>query len=140
MTMREHLQKVHTHSAEFHLAKAKAYRGLAKCFGMAKAEMDRTDDADPENISSVLDDLAEQEDEMSAFHLECCDGLAKAATDDLTKADLDRIAPDRVSAILPDVPSSIRAIPRAGQREVFGKATDGIDANLIKVIGLEEMQ
>jgi hypothetical protein len=73
---------------------------------------------------------------IAAHHLECCN---KAATSDLVKSDMDgdRIRPDGISSIIGEAPN-LRAIPRAGQRDIFGKASDGMDSQLAKIIGFSE--
>lgn len=135
-TLREHLQKIHTRSAEHHLTKAKGYLGLAKCLKMQKADMG-DDDADPEDISSTLADLAEEENDMAQFHLECCAGLDKVQGGDLIKSDMDgdRIVPDGISVIVGDVPQHVRAIPRNGQREI---ETAQVAPGLEKIVGFDD--
>jgi hypothetical protein len=88
-TMKEHLRKVHERHAEFHLAKAKSYKALGKCFGKmqkaAKSEMDDADEFDGQDIADELESLAEQELGMSEFDISCCKEFDKAASDDLSK-------------------------------------------------------
>jgi hypothetical protein len=45
--------------------------------------------------------------------------------------------PDLISSVLPDVPQNIRAVPRAGQREL-GKVSDGLDSQMVKILGFGE--
>jgi hypothetical protein len=132
MTVKEHLKSVHTKLAEHHVAAAKFHKSLAKCFGMEKAQaMESSSD-----IADAHEGLAQQHIDLAEYHLTCCQDLSKAAGfDDLAKAD--GMMPDFVSALAPEVPSSVRMVLRSGQRD-FSKVTDGMDTDLSKVIGLDE--
>lgn len=137
MTVKEHLEKAWARSAEHHFSKAKAYRGLSKCFGgMKKAE--GSDGPDPESIQEQLDALAEEEESMGDFCLECCAGVQKMSAGDLAKAfgmEGDGIVPDGVHIVIGEIPSNVVPVPRFGQREL---SRAGVAEGLEKILGTDE--
>ena len=82
------------------------------------------------------DNASDEHADMGEFCVECAKSLSQAQK--AMGMDSDAIMPDFVSSIAPELPQNFRAIPRAGQREVFGKASDGVDAALVKVLGFDE--
>jgi hypothetical protein len=147
-SMREHTIATHVHEADHSVKMAKQCKDASSHFRKLD-ELEKAKGGMEENQTGTFGMIADHFDQMSDdwtdradFHLQCCDDLGKATdADDLTKADLDRfsgIRSDGIFGIVPELPQGIRPIPRAGQREVFGKASDGMDAALAKVIGVSE--
>ena len=135
MTVKEHLTKTYTRQAESHLTKAKAFRSLGKCFAKMNKASGVESDVDPEDLQGQCDVLADEETSMGEFCLECCAGIGKASEGDLAKSflEFDRIAADNVSGLVGEIPQGVRAVLRAGQREL-GKSID-VDPTLTKILG-----
>ena len=114
MTMREHLRDAHETMAAHHIAMAKTHRQIAKHF--AKSEMAEGS----EDLASSHEELAGHHTSQAEYHVECCktlDGMGKAMGMGMDRDELMPM-PDGVSAIIPDAPQHLRAIPRGGQRDL----------------------
>ncbi len=124
-TMKEHLKEMHTAHADFHATAAKAHQAMA---------------AD-ENESDASRDFHKT---MAAAHttagesaVQCCKSL-DATHKAMGMGEPDRIGPDAVSIIYREDNVNLKMVPRAGAPE-FRKATEGMDAELVKLAGLEEL-
>jgi hypothetical protein len=107
VTIKEHMKNFHTAAATHHEAAAKGHRTLAKLF---KAESGLESAAD---ISNAHTELAECHDAAANDHAE----MLKAVGDEMAKADLNRLVPDKVSSVL-DYPPGVRAVPRPGSPDM----------------------
>jgi hypothetical protein len=158
--MKTHLHKFltkmaehHAESSRHHLGKAEHHEQLGQRYGslakMAKAKNDGEDSATIyKAISEAHATSAEEHQSMAEEHqgmAAACVKLAKtlAATGDwpaLKAAGMDNgdeIMPTEVHAVVPDVPKTARAIPRAGMR-----ALPTADENPLfaKVFGTDEVE
>jgi hypothetical protein len=114
MTIKEHLTAFHEKSAAHHVAMAKTHRAIAKHF--SKSEMAEGS----EDLASSHEELAGHHADQAAYHVQCCKDLS-ASMKAAGMSDDDAIRPDGISAIIPDVPQSVRAVPRHGQRQIIEK-------------------
>ena len=130
-TMKEHLKSFHEKAAGFHTQAGKHHAALAKCFGsMSKAGgIESSSD-----ISDAHKGLSEQHISLAEFHLECCSDLMSKAAIGMDRDDL---IPDQVFGYLPEMPSNVRAVPRAGQRE-FGADKFEPGSVMEKIFGGDE--
>jgi hypothetical protein len=126
MSMKAHLRDVHEKSAEHHIV-------MAKIHGAAVKKAAAMEDGDAETFHKAA--MAEHA-QMAEHHLSCCKTLdATSKAMGMDGGDW----PEGLSAIVPELPANIRAVPRAGQREIeLGKLSDGVDPELAKAVGLTE--
>jgi hypothetical protein len=113
MTVRDHLQKFHTHAAEQQTATAAMHTKMAKCHA-AIAKASRGDAAD--GHSELADEhkaAASRCADAAAFHTDCCKELDKA------------VEPTLVKAFAPSAPPTL--VPRPGQ------ATPVVDTSKLPV-------
>ena len=122
MTMREHMRDTHEKLAAHHVRMGKIHNAALK-----KAAME---DGDEEFHKGAMAEHAA----MAEHHLECCKAL------DATHKAMDGgdSWPTGLSIITPEIPQNIRAVPRAGQREIMNKAE--IAPGLEKVLGFDEIE
>lgn len=134
-TVKEHLQDGWARHAEHHIAKNRHHSGLSKSHATYaeahKAMMDECDDDSPESEfykaghafhlekAEHHADVAQEHADMADFCVECAKTLAH--TQKAMGMEGDRLVPDLISGLAPEMPQHVRAVPRHGQREL-GKA------------------
>jgi hypothetical protein len=134
----------HQASAEHHIRMGKLHKSALSALKKARGMSDEDEEEGETGGDPSMDSFEKfhkgamaEHAEMASHHLEMC----KTATADFSKSegmDRDGIRPDSISLLAPEIPQHIRAVPRAGQREI-GKAID-VDASLAKVIGTDELE
>ena len=116
MTVREHLKELHKNAAEHHSVKAAHHKSLATHYGKL-AKMGKAEGVDTAGVYDGISDshagLADHHATQAEFHTGAMEECEKAVASDLNK-----LVPDRVSGIAPQVPFGSRAVPRTGQREI----------------------
>jgi len=135
-TMKEHLAGMHKKLAAHHAAKAESHASRADHFNKLAAHLTKTETTEAQKDSAAIlealaglhEEQSQEHSDMAAFHKDCADKCSKAADGDLNK-----IVPDRVSAVTPDRPG-IRSVLRHGQREI----PTGIEPALSRVLGMNE--
>ena len=126
-SVKEHLSSFHARAAAHHLARAKFHKAMSghfhKLAAFHKAEMD--DAGAMDLFDSAADEHNQMADEcisMGEYHTDCAkalnDGEPAAKAAGLSNSRTASIVGDRVSAVVPEAPSSVRAVPRYGQREI----------------------
>src|SRR5215469_16815976 len=100
-TVREHLQKAHSLIAEHHRAMATAH---GKAMGKAVSG---------DALHFFHKEAMAAHEEAADAHDALCQECSKAIASDLHK-----MVPTNVSAVTPTAPAGVRAVPRAGQREI----------------------
>jgi hypothetical protein len=133
----EHMRKTHAGIAGGHRAAAAMHRTFSKCHdaAMQKTTKDDPQHAFHKSAKEAHDAAATDQDQRADYHDamgEKCEQAKKIAGDqDLSKGSSDilrrleliegTIIPTKVSAVVPNAPG-VTAVPRAGQRQVNGKA------------------
>ena len=111
-TVREHLREAHNSTRKHHLALAKAHSRLGEHH--RALEENYSSDVDLADlfgkIAKAHEDLAAEHTSAAEFHAACCADMDKAVGDDLNK-----IGPDRVSAINREPGGKSNLFVRAGQ-------------------------
>jgi hypothetical protein len=136
MHIKDHMHELHARLAEHHAKVARHHSTMAKHHKelAANAEGDAADTH--EAIGDEHSAMAEHHASEGEFHLSCCKALAAAQkTMGMGNDPADALVPDFVSAIAPEIPMNVRAIPRAGQRE-FEKA-DAVPQELEKIVSFD---
>jgi hypothetical protein len=128
-----HLEKVHSHLAEHHSNLAECFGKLADFGKSAKSEMEGGKD-----LTDCLGKIATQHTATAAFHKAMASECTKAAeASDLEK---NQLVPTEVSAVTPDTPRNIRAVPRHGAKpfpaQTHAVPLGGIDFS--KIIGVRD--
>jgi hypothetical protein len=160
-TVKQHLTEANTSSAEQFVKHAKGFfkaeskvRGMSSHFrklaSLHKAQQMDSDDEGDDDAMDAFDSVADECDGLADAY----NGLGKSFTDHaelhvkfakelsgdvpaamkaagMSDADLDKLVPDAVSAILPEVPGGGRIVPRFGQRPID---TSAVEAGLEKLI------
>jgi hypothetical protein len=132
-TMKEHLAGMHKRMAAHHTVTAASHASRASHFNKLAAHLGKTEMTEAQKDSAaILEALAQLHEEqgqehtaMASFHKDSAEKCSKAADGDLNK-----IVPDRVSAVTPDRPA-IRPVLRHGQREI----EMSVEPALEKVLG-----
>jgi hypothetical protein len=152
MRTKEHSHEVYTRLAEHHIAKSKHHGGISKAH-TAYAEAHKAMMDEQEKGSAAYDfhksghafhlKKSEHHDGMAAEHADLAGFFVECAKDSHARKamgmgpDRDEIVPDHIFGYLPEAPSNIRAVPRAGQREL-GELENTVAPGLEKVLGFEE--
>jgi hypothetical protein len=140
--MKEHLLKMHTQAAKFHIGQAKCHKRLAALHETAAKETYKSAGQIVSDCHKSLagehEDCAEEHTAQAEFHIGMAKGLDGISTHDdssgidplrrgaassekfgmFAMRDFSKVEPTRVHLALPDTPSSGRLIARPGGPQV----------------------
>jgi hypothetical protein len=136
--VREHLSTHHAKSASFDLGIASELQKLRKCFQDLETNAD-ADDALKKVYSDakeVFDKLGTSFNQHARYHEQMKAACEKSdGVDDLEK----RLEPTQVSAVAPTAPASaLRAVPRAGQREIPSANMPKVDMQFEHLVKIDD--
>lgn len=135
--------KVSQHLAAFHKMASENHSQLHDCYkslsGFTKATKSEMKPDEQDSLCDTLDKIADCHKAAAAYHKDALAECTKA----IEAADLEkhRVVPTNVSAVTPDVPQGVRAVPRFGGRPIPAQthpvSAGGVDFN--KLIGLGDL-
>src|SRR5579863_3108067 len=121
-TIRQHLQEMHQAASENHAKLADACGDVSKCFSSMSKAAPSSDGETYAKIASAFDKMAKVHAAAADAHAGFADDCEKAHQDALEKT----LVPDRFSSIAPSDNFGIRAVPRNGQPDTFGKVAETV--------------
>jgi len=146
-SVRDAMQEMRDCMKTMHDTAASNWATVGKCISAKAAEMDKasTSGGDYGDIHGFLTTLASQCCDASEAHIlgsKALDSInyganVTAATDD---DDLNKIAPDHVRLVLPDVPIDgfgVTAVPRFGSRPMGIDTTSGVPEPFRKLVEVD---
>jgi len=121
----------HAAKTAFHATAAEHFKKLAGHLGKSETtEAGKDSKQILETLAGMHEEQSQEHAGMATFHHESMEACAKAADGDLNK-----LVPTSVSGVTPTLPNNIRAVPRAGMREIPSTA---VPDNISKILGTDE--
>jgi hypothetical protein len=142
-------KRLSEHLATFHKTAAAHHGELAKCFGklagFGKAAKSEMKDDEGGGLADCLEKIVAAHVARAEYHKEAMAECEKAIeASDLEKRKREnRVVPSQISAVTPDAPQNVRAVPRTGGKPMPVAIQDisrpNAPLDFQKLVGLEEL-